>query len=132
MRDLAQAVQTIEATRSHPRIAVNLKAKLLEGEQKRPAVLSNIAHGGVFVATSDPARVGADVVVRFRLLALECEATGKVVWNDVESDTPGFGVQFESKNQRMESFTKSLLILSENLRPLFLADILHARIELAI
>ena len=126
---LSSAVAQVEPTRESPRIEVNLPAKLVEAATVRPAVLSNMARGGVFVATPAPAAVGTRLTLRFRLVStLVCEASGRVVWR---TETRGFGVAFETTNKHMDSFTRGLAVIPAALRTFYLADVIDPRIELA-
>ncbi len=126
---LSSVAATYEGTREHPRIEVNIAAKLVAHATEHSATLANMARGGVFVATAAAAPVGAQVTLRFRLVsALHCEASGRVVW---QRDSAGFGVVFEATNKHMESFTRGLAVVPEALRTFYLADVIDPRIEIA-
>ena len=117
--------------RKHPRVEVNLESKLFlraDADDGVPAELANVARGGVFVKTANPATVGARVSVCFRMLATRvCEAEGKVVWSN--SGRGGFGVQFEKTNHEMDCFMRSLSNLPRKLRPVYLRDVLEPHIR---
>jgi Tfp pilus assembly protein PilZ len=127
---LSSVATSHEPTRQHPRIQVLLTAKLVDGPSVRPALLANMARGGVFVATPEPAAVGARVTLRFRLVStLACEASGRVAWRS-DARVPGFGVAFETTNKHMDSFTRGLEKVPDGLRTFYLADVIDPRIEL--
>ena len=126
MNSLAAA--TLESTRAHRRVTTNVSAKIVDDEARRPALLANIASGGVFVATAAPAAIGARVKLRFRLVStLECEASGRVVWRAADG---GFGVAFESTNKHMDSFTNGLVRVPATLLTFYLADVIDPHIEI--
>ncbi len=119
-----------ESTREHRRITTNISARLVGDEDRRPALLANIASGGVFVATAAPAAIGARVKLRFRLVStLECEASGSVVWRSTASGA-GFAVAFESTNKHMDSFTRGLAAMPDTLLTFYLADVIDPHIEI--
>jgi Tfp pilus assembly protein PilZ len=124
------AATLAESTREHRRITTNVAARLVADQDRRPALLANMASGGVFVATTDPAAVGARVKLRFRLVStLECEASGRVVWRSTAGEA-GFGVAFESTNKHMASFTRGLSRVPDTLLTFYLADIIDPHIEI--
>ena len=131
MRDSAVAAMSgPECTRRHPRYVVNITAKLVDEGESRPATVGNVALGGVYVKTAAPVDIGVRVRLSFRLVSkLNCEATGKVVWQTCEGKTPGFGVSFEESNPQMSNFTKGLGRLPDQLRTFYLADVLDPRIQ---
>ena len=119
-----------ECTRRHPRYVVNITAKILDHEESTPATVGNVALGGAYVKTASPVDIGVRVRVSFRLVSkLQCEATGVVVWQSCEGETPGFGVAFDESNTQMSNFTKGLGRLPDKLRTFYLADVLDPSIE---
>ncbi len=118
--------------RKHPRIAVDLTAKLFVGDDDTeavPAALKNVARGGVFVETDAPAAVGTRVNLCFRMLATRmCLASGRVVWSG--ADRGGFGMQFDKTNHEMDCFVRSLNNLPRKLRQVYLSDVLEPHIRL--
>ena len=124
---LAVAIPS-ETSRRHPRVVVNLAAQLERPEGSRPAVLADVGEGGVAVAAAEAPEVGAAVTVRFRLLRLSCEATGRVVWRRSGADPP-FGIAFDAANAQMASFLRNLATLPLKLRGLYLLDVADPRVQ---
>ncbi len=115
-------------SRRHPRVVVNLAAQLDRPEGSRPAVLADVGEGGVAVAAAEAPEVGAAVTVRFRLLRLPCEASGRVVWVRSGAD-PTFGIAFEAANPQMAGFLRNLAALPQKLRGLYLLDVFDTRVQ---
>jgi hypothetical protein len=114
-------------TRKHPRVVVNLDAKVEQQGEQRPAVLADVGEGGVAVAAACAPEVGAAVTVRFRLLRLACEASGRVVWRSGRQ----FGVAFEAANLQMATFLRNLEAMPDRLRALYLLDVADPRVQIA-
>ncbi len=120
-------------TRRHIRVDVNMSLKL--HTQNQPAQgeveLVNVARGGIFVGMGDPPAIGHQVSLRFHILNTRvCEASGIVVWRNMDPNNSGFGVQFNRTNLAMDVFTRSVTILPPKLRSIFLADVQESTIEL--
>jgi hypothetical protein len=119
-----------ENTRRHERVVVNLEARV-EGEGgERPALLADVGEGGVAVSAVEAPEVGAAVTVRFRLLRLGCEATGRVVWRRAGAQ-PVFGVAFDAANDQMATFLRNLGAMPARLRSLYLLDVADPRVQIA-
>ena len=110
-----------EPPRRHPRVQVDLAAKLEDGAR---VTLGDLSTGGLFCATDATPALGTRVTLRFRLLGqLECNAVGRVVWCGCQRGRRGFGVAFESTSRQMASFAASLAKMRPNLRPIYLAGV---------
>jgi hypothetical protein len=114
--------------RRHPRVTIELPVTVASPTRSIEATLDNVAAGGACVRTEAPAAIGAQVTLRFRMLRDRiCEAQGRVVWHSAE--LPGFGIEFDQRNQAMDSFTSHLAKLPEPLRVVYLADVRDPRVE---
>jgi hypothetical protein len=120
-----------ENTRKHERVVVNLEAKVEREDGERPAVLADVGEGGVAVAAVEAPEVGAAVTVRFRLLRLACEASGRVVWRKSGSQRTRFGIAFDGSNPQMETFLRNLAAMPVRLRSLYLLDVADPRVQIA-
>ena len=120
-----------ENTRRHERVVVNLEAKVEGASGARPAVLADVGEGGVAVSAVEAPEVGAAVTVRFHLLRLACEATGRVVWRRDGAGGLVFGVAFDAANKQMATFLRNLGAMPVRLRSLYLLDVFDPRVQIA-
>lgn len=117
--------------RRHPRVAIDLVARLDQGTGPERVVVGDLSSGGLFCATEARPRVGTPVTLYFRLLAqLECKAVGRVVWHGDSRGRRGFGVEFEDTSKQMASFTSNLARMATHLRPIYLAGVIGPTITL--
>ncbi|HTM23372.1 MAG TPA: PilZ domain-containing protein [Kofleriaceae bacterium] len=125
------AVMASENTRRHARVSVNLAAVVEQTDGDRPAMLADVGEGGAAISAVEAPEVGAAVIVRFRLLRLGCEATGRVAWRNLDGDLPVFGVAFEGANPQMATFLRNLAAMPARLRALYLLDVADPRVRIA-
>lgn len=108
----------------HLRIAVaaGAGAEDVEGE------LVNIAADGMLVRAPIDAPSQSSIVLRFRMLGnRECEARGRVT-----AQTNGdLEIGLEQRSPDMERFLGELEKLPVPLRPIYLADVLQPRLDVA-
>jgi len=84
--------------RSHLRFRTHLEVRFGTGDALRRAVLTNISHGGIFVATRQP--LSEDTPLALTICAPEgsVELSGRVAWvreKGTEDGEAGMGVRFE-------------------------------------
>ena len=119
-------------TRKYIRVDVNMTIMLRATSEPglSEAKLVNVARGGIFVGMGNPPEIGRRVSLRFHILNTRvCEATGTIVWRNLDSNNSGFGVCFNKTNLAMDVFTRSLSTLPPKLRSVFLADVQESTIE---
>ena len=130
---MGQALQALEqASDIHEvaRVDIHLRILVAAGSQPEPVdgVLMNIAPDGLLMQAPLLIRPGTQVTVSFRMLARRvCEARGHVV---SQQDT-NFEVALDERNPDMDSFIHEVSKLPMSLRQIYLADILHPRIEVS-
>lgn len=127
LQALAQATDIREATR----VDLHLRIMVAAGSQAEPVegVLVNIAPDGLLVQTPLVVSAGAPVTLSFRMLARRvCEARGHVLWYQDAS----FEMTLDECNPGMHSFIYEISKLPMSLRQIYLADILHPRIEVSV
>ena len=127
-----------ESRRSHQRVEVGLSAVLVRSGEATDIriVLIDLGSGGVLIRlkrAENPDELlpapplGARTTLTFKMIGDRlCEATGPVVRHQNDC----FAIRFEVLNQAMQSFTQQLAKLPVPLRELYIADILHPRLEL--
>lgn len=117
--------------RRHPRIRVDLAAKLEAAGEPRRATVADLSRGGLFCASDPAPEVGTPVTLRFRLLSqLDCQAVGRVVWRGCLGDLDGFGVAFDDTSRHMATFTSSLTSMPPKLRTIYLAGVIAPTITI--
>ena len=133
MRDSSEAIAIYEAPRAHERVETDINAMLVVAplQDGRFVVLGNISRGGVFISTNQQPQLGSRVSVRFRHVSnKECEGVGEVVWRDRNGPYAGFGVRFESINENLGKFMRTLRRLPANLQAVYLNDVIEPTVNI--
>ncbi len=97
---LIRAVETADHRRSSPRVALNAEVDLSSDTNFFNGFSTDIAMGGLFVATLNAMPVGTEVALKFKMPnGKEIQANGEVRWLRAFDERcpemlPGMGVQF--------------------------------------
>lgn len=111
--------------RAHARHAIDLRVILYLGQTMLPGRLAELSQGGMFVRSALlPERARA--VLTLRIAGIACVAKGRIVR---DSHVPGFGVAFETMNERMQRFLADFSGMRAENRPGFLHAVLDPAID---
>lgn len=124
-KTLIHAVEHGASRRTSPRIDLHAEVDLTSETNFFSGFSTDIALGGLFIATLDPLKVGVEVAMKFTLPGgAEVQATGEVRWvrafNEQAQDMlPGMGIQFVDLSPKAQAAIAAFIRERE---PMFFPD----------